>query len=91
MISGSLRNISMSSANAANVYVGSAMGMSFMSGFIRNHRRKGSKVSMNRIGETRQPCLVPLWMEKAFDRWPLTQTLAVGVVIKLNMRFWSPF
>lgn len=65
-----VRKRRMALAKATNLY---------SSGLFLNLYRKGSKVSTNSIGERGQPCLVPLWMEKTFDRKPLTRTLATGL------------
>lgn len=70
------------------------MGMPFMFLFVSRQQRRGYKVKVKRIGDSGHPCLVPFRMEKMFDRWPMTLTLAVGVVykhmIKVNILFCSP-
>lgn len=68
----------MSSVKAAKLYLQFAFVMSLIFSFALKHKRRGSSVSMNTSGDRGHPCLVPLWMEKAFDRKALTQTLAVG-------------
>lgn len=72
---GSLRNSKILSAKA-NLYVRPAMGMPLMSSLALRQHKRGSRVRTKRIGESGHPCLLPLLMKKAFDRWPLTQTLA---------------
>lgn len=39
------------------------------------------------MGDSGQPCRVLLDIEKAFDRWPLTRTFAVGEEYKASIKF----
>lgn len=62
-----------------------------ISGFILNLRRRGSWVRTKMRGERGHPWPVPFDMEKAFDRWPLTWTFAIGVEFNARMEFSMQF
>lgn len=73
---GLLRKSKRSLAKAATLYVRSFMVMPLMSWFRCILFSRGSKVRAKTNGEKGHPCQVQLWRWKAFDRWPLTCTLA---------------
>lgn len=76
-ISGSVRKRRISSASLYSLL---GVCTPRISGLFLRLRKKGSKVSTNKMGEKGQPCLLPLWIETSFDRRPLTQTFATGFV-----------
>lgn len=55
-------------------------------GFIPRLLRKGSRVIM---GDKGHPCLVPLWIQKASDTWPLALTLAWGEAYRDRILPWN--
>lgn len=91
---GSERKSRISSANGINLYWQPATVTPWISSFARRWCKEGSNVSMKSNRDKLQPCHVPLLMEEAFDRWPLTRTFAVGLadraIIKRVKRLPKP-
>lgn len=51
-----------------------------------NIAAKGFQGKIVKQGGKRASLSVPLWTEKALDRWPLTPTLALGLAYKESMK-----
>lgn len=79
VVNGCVRNNNISSAYAAYLYSLSGDLIPLMSQLSVSLRRKGSRVSIKRMGDRGHPCLVPLRIGKASDGVPLTLTLAEGL------------